>query len=89
MQLPIVKVVNIRGTDITVRAIPMSLAEQLLSATGDGAASMRISKAVVERCCSLEDGTSPPLDALTVQDVTMLVETSFDDLPDFTPPQGC
>jgi hypothetical protein len=88
MELPIVKVVNIRGTDITVRAIPVSLAERVLSAAGDGAASMRISKDVVERCCTLSDGTPPSPDLLTVQDMTMLVETTFESLPDFTPPQG-
>lgn len=76
MEIPIVDTVDIRGTKITVRAVPFSLALKFQDCSTE-IEQLKIAAQIIARCCSLEDNSPIDLDCFTVDEIAELTKCTF------------
>lgn len=77
MELPIIDTIEIRGTAVQVRAVPLSLAIRLTKAEGNLAEQLAVGADIIARCCTLENGEPIDIDSLTMQDTLKLTQASY------------
>lgn len=76
MELPIVASIPIQGALVKVRAAPFSLVSDL-ARSGGGPDSPAIAQRILERCCSLEDGSQLDFDSLSSRSANQLIQLAI------------